>query len=165
MTSIKYNKLQQWHIALTIDTRHHALTILHLLHERSHPIPTIPFSLQRGITHTGMGESWMVDGEAAVMTMAMISSNSPSRQGARTEFLIPELGFLVAAELWSVSGRIVCCPHVFSSGEIRSPKGGHQEPHEVASPGLGAGPPLPRWGVVWGPCPPSPLRFLAPWVF
>jgi len=44
-----------------------------------------------------MGESWMVDEEASVMMMAMISSKSPSRQGARTEFLVPELGFLVAA--------------------------------------------------------------------
>jgi hypothetical protein len=32
----------------------------------------------------------MVDGEASVMMMAMISSNSPSRQGARTEFLVAE---------------------------------------------------------------------------
>ena len=47
----------------------------------------------------------MVDGEVAVMMMAMISSKSPSRQGARTEFLIPELGFSVATELWSVSGK------------------------------------------------------------
>ena len=59
--------------------------------------PTIPFSLQRGITHTWMGESWMVDVEASVMMMAMISFESPSRQSARTEFLVPELGFLVAA--------------------------------------------------------------------
>jgi hypothetical protein len=35
-----------------------------------------------------MGESWMVDGEASVMMMAMISSNFPSRQGARMEFLV-----------------------------------------------------------------------------
>ena len=41
----------------------------------------------------------MVDGEALVLTMAMISSNSPSRQGARTEFLNPEIGFSMAAEL------------------------------------------------------------------
>ena len=32
----------------------------------------------------------MVDGEVSVMMMAMISSNSPSRQGARTEFLVAE---------------------------------------------------------------------------
>ena len=49
----------------------------------------------------------MVDGEAAVMMMAMISSNSPSRQGARTEFLIPEIGFSMAAELWRFSGKSV----------------------------------------------------------
>ena len=40
----------------------------------------------------------MVDGEASVMAMVMISSKSPSGQGARTEFLVPGLGFLVAAE-------------------------------------------------------------------
>ena len=106
-----------------MNTRHHALTILHLLHERSHPIPTIPFSLQRGITHTWMGESWMVDGEVAVMMMAMISSNSPFRQGARTEFLIPEIGFSMAAELWKVSGKSVDSPEVFRSEALSSPKG------------------------------------------
>ena len=48
VTSIKHNKLQQCQKALITDTRNHALTILYLLHEQSHPIPTIPFSLQRG---------------------------------------------------------------------------------------------------------------------
>ena len=85
--------------------------------------PYHPLSLQRGITQTWMGESWMVDGEAAVMMMAMISSKSPSRQGARTEFLIPKLGFSVAAELWSVSGGIVCSLGVCRSEAICSPKG------------------------------------------
>ena len=57
-----------------------------------------PPAYSGGITHTWMGESWMVDGEVAVMMMmAMISSNSPSRQGARTEFLVAELGFLSLA--------------------------------------------------------------------
>jgi hypothetical protein len=46
-----------------------------------------------GITHTWMGKSWMVDGEASVMMMVMISSKSPSRQGARTEFLVTNRGF------------------------------------------------------------------------
>jgi hypothetical protein len=35
----------------------------------------------------------MVDGETSVMMMAMISSKSPSRQGARMEFLVPNRGF------------------------------------------------------------------------
>jgi hypothetical protein len=35
----------------------------------------------------------MVDGEASVMMMAMISSKSPSRQGARTKFLVLNRGF------------------------------------------------------------------------
>ena len=66
---------------------------LQLLHERSHPIPTIPSSLQRGITHTWMGETMMVDGEALVMTMAMIPFDSPSRQGAGTETSGPRIEF------------------------------------------------------------------------
>ena len=85
--------------------------------------PYHPLSLQRGITHTWMGESWMVDGEAAVMMMAMISSNSPSRQGARTEFLIPEIGFSMAAELGMFSGKSDEPPEVFRSEALSSPKG------------------------------------------
>src|SRR3954447_7353971 len=50
-----------------------------------------------GITHTWLGDSWMRDVEALVMMMAMISSVFPSRQGARTEFLVPRIGFLVVA--------------------------------------------------------------------
>jgi hypothetical protein len=40
-----------------------------------------------------MEESWMVNGEMSVMMMAMIFSKSPSQQGARTEFLVPNRGF------------------------------------------------------------------------
>jgi hypothetical protein len=42
-----------------------------------------------------MGESWMVDGEMLMMMMMMmkISSKSLSRQGARTEFLVPNRSF------------------------------------------------------------------------
>ena len=43
------------------------------------------------------GGIMVVDGEASVMMMAMISSNSPSQQGARTEFLVAESGFLSVA--------------------------------------------------------------------
>jgi hypothetical protein len=60
------------------------------------PLPTT------GITHTWMGGSWMVDGEASVMMMAMISSKSPSRQGVRTEFLVPNRGFW----WWRCSGTL-----------------------------------------------------------
>jgi hypothetical protein len=55
-----------------------------------------------GITHIWMGESWMVDGETLVMMMAMIYSKSPSRQGARTEFLVPNHGFW----WWRCSGTL-----------------------------------------------------------
>jgi hypothetical protein len=40
-----------------------------------------------------MGESWMVDGEMLVMMMMKIASKSRSRQGAGTEFLVPNCGF------------------------------------------------------------------------
>jgi hypothetical protein len=51
-----------------------------------------------------MGEAWLVDGEASVMMMAMISSNSQSRRSARTEFLVPEIGFAMAAAYGDVFG-------------------------------------------------------------
>ena len=45
-----------------MDTRHHTLTILHLLHDRSHPIPSIPFSLQQWFTHSWMGKhGWLME--------------------------------------------------------------------------------------------------------
>jgi hypothetical protein len=40
-----------------------------------------------------MGESWMVDGETLVMMVMKIFSKSPSRQGARMDFLVPNRGF------------------------------------------------------------------------
>jgi hypothetical protein len=40
-----------------------------------------------------MGESWMVDEVTSVMMVMKISSKSPIRQGARTEFLVPNRGF------------------------------------------------------------------------
>jgi hypothetical protein len=43
-----------------------------------------------------------VDGETSVMIMVMISSKSPSRQGARTEFLVPNRGFW----WWQRSGTL-----------------------------------------------------------
>ena len=60
----------------------------------------------------------MVDGVASVMMMAMISSKSPSRQGARTEFLVPELGFSVAAAKRNSSLEIVDSPDVFGRGGL-----------------------------------------------
>ena len=64
----------------------------------------------------------MVDGEASVAMMAMISSNSPSRQGARTEFLIPEIGFSMAAAFGGVSGKYSRPPDVFRSEGLSSRK-------------------------------------------
>jgi hypothetical protein len=47
----------------------------------------------------------MVDGETSVMMMAMISSNTPSRQGARTEFWVPNRGFCWWRRNETLSGK------------------------------------------------------------
>jgi hypothetical protein len=61
----------------------------------------------------------MVDGETSVMMMAMISSNTSSRQGARTEFLvrITVSGGGGATELYL--GKMLTPPCVFRSEVIR----------------------------------------------
>jgi hypothetical protein len=58
-----------------------------------------------GITHTWMGESWMVDGERSVMMVMTISSKSSPRQDARTEFLVPNHGFWWWRRSGSLSGK------------------------------------------------------------
>jgi hypothetical protein len=47
----------------------------------------------------------MVDGEASVMMMAMISSDTPSRQGARMEFLVPNRSFWWWRRSGTLSGK------------------------------------------------------------
>src|SRR3954454_11667214 len=97
VTSIKHNKLQQClkyyqRILGTMPSTIYSYYMNDLI--QSLPSPS---AYSGGITHTWMRESWMVDGDALVMMMAMISSKSPSRQGARTEFLVPGIGFHVVA--------------------------------------------------------------------
>src|SRR3954453_9958357 len=82
-----------------------------------------PSAYSGGITHTWLGESWMVDVEALVMMMAMISSVSPSRQGARTEFLVPGIGFLVVAAQRTYFAKISEPPRDFSSRRSYRRKG------------------------------------------
>ena len=61
----------------------------------------------------------MVDGEALVMMMAMISSKSPSWQGARTEFLTPGRGFVMAAEFRKGFVESDYPPDVFRSKGVK----------------------------------------------
>ena len=70
----------------------------------------------------------MVDGEALVMMMATISSNSPSQQGARTEFLTPGRGFAMAAEFRKGFVESDYSPVVFRS------RGGHEGVPEATTP-------------------------------
>ena len=76
----------------------------------------------------------MVDGEALVMTMAMISFESSSRQGARTELLIPEIEIASAAERRCVSRNMVDPPSIFRSRGLCSPKGRVGGVPEVPTP-------------------------------
>ena len=82
-----------------------------------------PSAYSGGITHTWMGETWLVDVEALAVMAAMISSNSPSRQGARTEFLTPGRGFAMAAEFCKGFVKSVDSPDVFRSRGLSSREG------------------------------------------
>src|SRR3954454_24038572 len=108
-----------------------------------------PSAHSGGITHTWLGDSWMVDVEALVMMTAMISSVSPSRQGARTEFVVPGIGFLVVAAQQTCFSKSFEPPRNFSSRRSYKQKGRlrryRRRPDATqARPGLG-----PRLGPVW----------------
>src|SRR3954454_23938051 len=82
-----------------------------------------PSAYSGGITHTWLGKSWMVDVEALVMMMAMISSVSPSWQGDRTEFLVPRIGFLVVAAQRTCFAKSSVSPRDFTSRRSYRRKG------------------------------------------
>jgi hypothetical protein len=107
--------------------------------------PYHPLHLQRGITHTWMGESWMVDGGTSMMVVMKISSKSPSRQGARMEFLVPNRGFWWWQHNGSLSGKKRQTPTPFrSEGICRRKEGSRRWPRRPhnrwARPGLGRAP-------------------------
>jgi hypothetical protein len=96
--------------------------------------PYHPLRPTAGITHTWMGESWMVDGETSVMMM-MISSKSPSRQGAKMEFLVPNRGFWWWRRNRTLSGKnakppLFSCQRVYVGGRRGRDDGwgGHTTP-------------------------------------
>jgi hypothetical protein len=122
------------------------------------PLPTA------GITHTWMGESWMVDVETSVMMVIKISSKSPSRQGARTEFLIPNCGLWWRQRSGSLSGKNAEPPLL--SGQ-RVYVGGRRGQDDGRG-GLTTGGRGQAWAVplvVWRPPSPSQSCLLALWVF
>jgi hypothetical protein len=59
----------------------------------------------------------MFDGETSVMMIAMISSKSPSRQGARTEFLVSNRGFWWWQRSGTLSGKNAK-PPIFSGQRV-----------------------------------------------
>ena len=97
--------------------------------------------------------------------MAMLSSNSPSRRSARTEFLVPRWSFAMVAAFRMVSGDFEFPSRVFRSKPLNSPEGGirgwpRRPHHRAARP-----PPRPRRPMVWGPWAPPWPALLAPWIF
>src|SRR4051812_28436255 len=99
------------------------------------------------------------------MMMAMISSVSLSRQGARTEFLVPGIGFLVVAAQRTCFAEFSEPPRYFSSRRSyrrkERPRRCRRRPDATqAWPGLG-----PRLGAVWPTPGPSAPLLLTPWVF
>jgi hypothetical protein len=93
-----------------------------------------------------------------VVMVMKISFESPSRQGARTEFLIPNRGFWWRRRSGSLSGKKRHLPDLKSSGGIcrreGRPSGCLEPPHTgVARRGLG------RATYVWRPLEP-PLRLV-----
>jgi hypothetical protein len=95
-----------------------------------------------GITHTWMGESWMVVWETSVMIMMKISSKSSSQQGARTEFLVPNRGFWWWWRSRTLSGKKHWTPDSFRSWGICRWKEGSRRRlgwphHTLTRPGLG----------------------------
>jgi hypothetical protein len=116
------------------------------------------------ITHTWMGESWTVDGETSVMMVMKISSESPSQQGARMEFLVPNRGFWWWRRSGSLSGKNAE-PPLFQVRGYMWVEEGVEATAEAVTQQVGAARPGPRPLVVWWPPGPSPSRLLAPWVF
>ena len=147
-----------------MDTRHHALTIWQLITWTISSNPYHPLNLQQGTTHTWMGKSWMVDGEAVMMTMVMISSESPSRQGARTELLIPEIEIASAAERRCVSRNMTNPPSLFRSRALCSPKGSVGGCPRCPHPSRARAHPWPRPARVWLPRAATPSPLSVPWV-
>src|SRR3954451_11344326 len=109
-----------------------------------------PSAYSGGITHKWLGESWMIDVEVLVMMMAIISSVSPSRQGARTEFLVPGIGFLVVAAQRTCFAKSSKPPRDFSSRRSYRRKGRPRKCRRRPDATL-ARPGLAHAGVVSGP--------------
>ncbi|KAK1667730.1 hypothetical protein QYE76_055889 [Lolium multiflorum] len=80
-------------------------------------------SYSGGITHTWMGETWLVDGEASVVMMAMISSNSPSGGVPSGDFGSRD-GVSRCGGVTEGFGDFDFSPCVFRSKAISSPKEG-----------------------------------------
>jgi hypothetical protein len=121
------------------DTRHYALIISYQMTWTISSNPYHPLTYSGGITHTWMGESWMVDGGMSVMMVMKISSKSPSRQGARTVFLVPNYGFWWRRRSESLSGKNAISPIFSGKGVYVGERRGRGDGRAALTPG-GRGP-------------------------
>src|SRR4051812_33237251 len=111
-------------------------------------------SLQRGITHSRMRETSVVDGDVLVMTMAMILSKFPVPAGCQNGVFGSESWFLVAAAERNSFWKTIDPPRFLGRKatyrRIGRPRGclGWLRPllgttSGGAAPGRGVGPPCP----------------------
>src|SRR3954468_7449262 len=121
-------------------------------------------SLHRGITHSWMRETSVVDGDALVMTMAMILSKFPVPAGCQNGVSGSEFWFLVAAEQNSFWKTIDPPPRFLGRKATYMRRGRPRGCLGWLHP-LGMGRAHPRLPGVWAPQDPSPSRLLAPWIF
>ena len=79
-----------------MDTRHHAITIWHhILHERSHAIPTIPFAYNTELLTHGWGNhGWLMKKRWwwRLQRSPTSEGQSPSWQGARARTSVLRIG-------------------------------------------------------------------------
>src|SRR4051812_42886923 len=120
--------------------------------------------LQRGVTHSWMRETSVVDGDALVMMMAMILSKIPVPAGCQNGVSGSESWFLVAAVERNSFWKTIEPPRFLGRKATYRRRGrprgclGWMHPPRRDQCG-----PAPSMGV--SPQAPSPSHLLAPWIF
>src|SRR4051812_36049201 len=110
-------------------------------------IQSLPYpSLQRGITHSWMRETSVVDGDVLVMTMAMILSKFPVPARCQNGVSRSESWFLLAAAEQNSFWKTIEPPSVFRlKVNLYAQREVEEVPRETAPPpGAESGGPAPR---------------------
>ena len=137
-----------------------------LLHDQSHPIPTIPFSLQRGnYSHMDGGSiagQWKGVGgdDGDDLLQFPVPAECQNR-----DFWLPRRSFAMWRRSGGFLGTSTSLPCFLGRNPLSSPEEGvggqPRRPHSRAA----RPPPGPRRPSVWGPRAPTWLALLAPSIF